>query len=192
MKIFFPRLLMAFMVLWISNALLKAQTVQNESNQTLSHGLKSSHRLTLGLGHTHLSQGKIEGETEWLPIASWTLNYDYWVSDKWAIGLQNDWILETFIVKQDGGEELERKKPWAMVPVAMYKFANSWTAIGGVGAEFSEGRTLTMTRLGLEYGWHLPNNLEVGLAAVWDGKWGYYNSWGLAFTFSKIWQHKMN
>jgi hypothetical protein len=168
-------------------AIAQHETHANNSGATAQHGLKGNHRLTVGLGHTHLSQGRIEGRTEWLPVASYTLNYDYWLTNKWAIGLQNDWILETFVVEHGDGKELERKKPWALVPVAMYKFANRWVAIAGVGAEFSHGHTLTMTRLGLEYGWHLPKNWEAGVAAVWDGKWGYYNSWGLAFTFSKIW-----
>jgi hypothetical protein len=101
--------------------------------------------------------------------------------------MQNDWIPETFVVKHDGDKELERKNPWAMVPVAMYKFGKRWTAIGGVGAEFSEGHTLAMTRLGLEFGGHLPKNLEAGIALVWDNKWNYYTSWGIVFTFSKLW-----
>ena len=166
----------------------KAQQASDTSHPLPAQ--KGSHRLTLGLGHTHLSQGEIEGRTEWLPIASWTLNYDYWLSNKWAIGLQNDLIMETFIVKHDDDQELERKNPWAMVPVAMYKFGKHLTAIGGVGAEFSQGHTLALTRIGFEYGWHLPNHFEAGLAAVWDNKWGYYNSWGLAFTFSKIWPRR--
>jgi hypothetical protein len=163
-------------------------TGQQDTTHT-SHGMKGSHRLTIGMGHTHLSQGEIEGRTEWLPIASWTLNYDYWLSKKWAIGLQNDMIMETFIVKHEGDKEIERKNPLAMVPVAMYKFGKHFSGIGGVGIEFSEGHNLVLTRIGFEYGWHLPNHFEAGLAAVWDNKWGYYNSWGLAFTFSKIWPH---
>jgi hypothetical protein len=47
-----------------------------------------------------------------------------------------------------------------------------------------------MTRLGMEYGFHLPKNWEIGASVVWDGKWKYYNSWGLAFTISKIWPKK--
>ncbi|ARV10582.1 hypothetical protein BTO05_13405 [Winogradskyella sp. PC-19] len=42
-----------------------------------------------------------------------------------------------------------------------------------------------MTRLGAEYGFHLPGNWEIGAALVWDAKWNYYNSWGLALTVSK-------
>lgn len=164
-----------------------AETDAHSRSSLTAHSLQGSHRLTLGLGHTHLSQGRIAGRTEWLPIASWTLNYDYWLTNKWGLGLQNDWILETFVVTHDGNKELERKKPWAMVPTVLYKINPRWTAIGGVGAEFSKGHTLAMTRLGIECGWHLPQQWEVGIAAVWDGKWGYYNSWGLAFTFSKLW-----
>jgi hypothetical protein len=93
----------------------------------------------------------------------------------------------TFIIEHGDNEEIERKNPIAIVPVGMYKFAKRFTTLGGVGAEYSSGHTLFLTRLGIEYGWHLPQNWEVGIAAVWDNKWNYYNSWGVSFTFSKIW-----
>ena len=47
-----------------------------------TNGNEGASRLTLGLGHTHVSEGKIDGKTEWLALPSWTLNYDYWISDK--------------------------------------------------------------------------------------------------------------
>lgn len=161
-----------------------AQYQPAESNQ--HHGMKGSHRLTLGLGHSHISKGKVEGDTKWLALASWSLNYDYWLADKWAIGLQNDLILESFIIEDHEHELIERSYPLAVVPVVMYKPGKRLSLIGGMGAEFSKGHTLTMTRLGMEYGLHLPKNWEAGVAIVWDGKWNYYNSWGLAFTLSKI------
>jgi hypothetical protein len=155
-----------------------------------AHGMKGSHRLTLGLGHTHVSKGKIDGDTKWLALASWSLNYDYWLSNKLAIGLQQDLILESFVIEDDKGEFIERNYPWAIVPVVIYKTGKHFSLLGGVGAEYSHGHTLALTRLGFEYGWHLPKNWEVGIAAVWDNKWNYYNSWGLTFTFSKIWPPK--
>jgi hypothetical protein len=158
---------------------------EHPSNET--HGMKGSHRLSLGLGHAHLSQGRIEGRTSWVPVASWSFNYDYWLSNKWAIGLQNDLILETFVITHGNNQELERNKPLVVVPVGIFKFSPHWSALGGVGAEFSEGHTLTLTRIGMEYGRHLPKNWEAGIAAVWDNRWGYYNAWVLSFTFSKIW-----
>lgn len=157
------------------------------SDATPHQSIKGASRLTLGLGHTHVSQGKVDGKTKWLALPSWTLNYDYWLSNKWAIGLQNDLILESFIIESNEKKLIERNYPIAAVPVALFKSGKHLTLIEGVGAEFSTGHTLAMTRLGIEYGFHRPNNWEVGTAVVWDGKWSYYNSWGLAFTLSKIW-----
>ena len=154
------------------------------------HTMKGSHRLTLGLGHTHTAEGEAEGKTEWLTLPSWSLNYDYWISNRWAVGLQSDLIMETFIIEHGDGVELERSNPLALVPIALFKPGTHWTFFGGVGVEIDEEKNLTMTRLGAEYGWHLPKNWEVGIEVLWDGKWNYYNSWGLAFTASKIFPKK--
>lgn len=154
------------------------------------HGMKRSHRLTLGLGHTHVSQGIRDGKTEWITLPSWSLNYDYWISSKWAVGLQTDLIMETFLIETHEGEEIERSRPFTVVPVAMFKPGKHFSFIAGVGGEFAKEQNFTLTRLGIEYGWHLPKNWELGVAVVWDNKWNYYNSWGLAFTISKIWPPK--
>ena len=150
------------------------------------HGMKGSHRLTLGLGHTNISEGQKEGKTEWIVLPSWSLSYDYWLSDRWGIGLETDIVLETFVVEDGDQELLERERPLSVVPVALYKPGANWTFIGGVGTEYAKEQTMALTRLGVEYGVHLPNNWEVGATAFWDNKLNYYNSWGLAFTVSKI------
>ncbi|GAB2657310.1 hypothetical protein GCM10027036_08520 [Flavihumibacter cheonanensis] len=144
-------------------------------------------RFTLGLGHTHVSQGKIDNDTKWLALASWSLNYDYWINSKWAIGLQNDIILESFVINNSKNKEIERNYPWAIVPVVLYKPGKHFSFLAGIGTETSHGHTsLWLTRLGIEYGYHLPKNWELGAACVWDNKWNNYNSWGLALTVSKI------
>jgi hypothetical protein len=155
-----------------------------------THSLKGAHRLTLGLGHTHISEGVIDGEVEWVTAGSWSFNYDYWLSDSWAIGLQNDLVLETFFVEDKDKEVIERSFPWSMVPVAIFKPGKRFSMLGGVGVEFAAEKSLMLTRLGVEYGFHLPKNWEVGAAVVWDNKWNYYNSWGIAITVSKLWPKK--
>jgi hypothetical protein len=166
------------------------QDNHSEKNQNEYHGNKGASRLTLGLGHSHVSEGKVDGDTKWLALASWSLNYDYWFSDKLAIGLQNDFILESYFIEHGDEELLERSYPFASVPVLLFKPGKRLILIAGVGAEFVKESTLMMTRLGAEYGFHLPGNWEIGAALVWDAKWNYYNSWGLAFTVSKIWPKK--
>lgn len=157
-----------------------------------AHGMKGANRLTLGLGHTHVSEGKVDGRTEWIVMPSWSLNYDYWVSNKWAVGLQTDLLLETFVIENHEEELIERKHPLAVVPVALYKAGKNLTLFGGIGIEFSSAQNLSTTRLGFEYGFHMPKNWEVGAAMLWDGKLNYYNSWSLTFTISKIWPRNIH
>jgi hypothetical protein len=154
------------------------------------HGMRGAHRLTAGIGHIHVSRGQVEGQTQWLAMGSWTLNYDHWITDRWAAGLQNDMILETFVVEHGDDELLERSYPVAVVPVAMYKPGKRFTFVAGAGAEVSHGHSIGLTRLGTEYGVHLPRNYEVGLALVWDNKWSYYNSWGITLCVSRIWPER--
>jgi hypothetical protein len=186
-----PILLFPFLLL--STIFPMVSTGQHPEADTVLHanhtvyGMKGANRLTLGLGHTHVSEGKVEGKTEWIVMPSWSLNYDYWVSNKWAVGLQTDLVLETFLIENHEEELIERAHPLTVVPVALFKPGKNFSLLGGVGIEFAKGHNLATTRLGLEYGFHLPENWEVGAAMVWDNKWNYYNSWGLAFTVSKIW-----
>lgn len=160
-------------------------TAQHAPEST-HHGLQGTHRITLGLGHTHVSEGQIEGKTRWLAVPSWALNYDYWFSDQWAAGLQNDLIIESFVVEHGDSEQIERHYPVAVIPAVLYKPWEHWTFIGGVGMEFASGHNLVLTRLGVEYGVHVGTDWEVGGALVWDNKWDYYNSWGIAFTVSRL------
>lgn len=181
-------------VLSVSCFLLLSCLLQAQHEPTvekISHkSMKQTHQLTLGLGHTHVTAGIQDGKRKWLPLASWSLNYDYWISNKWAIGLQNDWVMESFVIENSEGEFIERKNPISVVPIGMFKPGKHWSFVGGVGVELSSEKNFMLTRLGLEYGVHLPKNWEVGVALVWDNKWNYYNSWGLTFIASKLWPKK--
>lgn len=151
-----------------------------------AHSLRESHRISFGLGHTHVSEGKIANKTEWLTLASFSLNYDYWLTDRWAIGLQSDLVLEEFFIESDNGEEIERSHPVTLVPVSLLKAGNHLACIGGIGVEITRSEKLALTRLGLEYSIPFPHHWEVSVETVWDAKWAYYNSWLLGITISKI------
>jgi hypothetical protein len=151
-------ILSAFLVIPLQSIGQHHESGEANNSHVQHHSMKGAHRIGLGLGHTSISEGRKDGKTQWLPLASWSLNYDYWISDKWAIGLQNDIILETFIVEKHGEEEIERKNPLSMVPVAMYKFSGRWSVFSGAGIEFSKAKNLGLTRLGVEYGVPISKN----------------------------------
>ncbi|MEY2902112.1 MAG: hypothetical protein RLY89_1218 [Bacteroidota bacterium] len=182
------KIFLMLLVFFLNKAI--SQSINSSISQSFQENkFDKFSRLTIGLGHTHVSEGKVNGNTKWLAMPSWTINYDNWLSKKWAIGLQADLILENFIIESNHQELIERSYPLALVPVAIYKPNKHISLIAGIGGELSKNHNLAMTRLGVEYGIHLPQHWEVGTSLVWDGKWNYYNSWGLVVTFSKIWLH---
>lgn len=171
-------------------ALLNNLSAQESEHAQEHESLKGTNRLSLGLGHTLISEGKIDGKNQWLAAPSWSLDFDHWFSNRFALGLQTDIITESFIVEDHEQEKVERSYPILLVPVGYYKAGKHLNLFGGVGVEYSSEKTLTLTRLGIEYGFHLPKNWEVGAVLLWDNKWNYYNSWSIVFSVSKLWPKK--
>ena len=160
------------------------------AEQEAHHGMKGAHRFSVGIGHAHVSQGKINGKNEWLVAPTWAIDYDYWISDRWAIGLQNEILVESFPIEDSKDELIERNYPVSVIPSVIWKPFKRLSFVAGVGLEFAEGHNLTTVRLGLEYGFHLPNDFEISAAIVRDDKINYYNSFGLSLTVSKIFRRK--
>lgn len=168
-------------------------SAQHEAAEPSAEGehesLKGVHRLTLGLGHEHVPRGEVEGESKWLTLPSWSLNYDYRLAERWGVGFQTDLILESFVVEAPDGASVERSYPLSLVPVAFYSPTERLLLIGGTGVEVAAGeQTLWMTRFGAEYGVEVGRKWEVGATAVWDARWNYYDAWGIAFTVSRRWR----
>jgi hypothetical protein len=117
-----------------------------------------------------------DGELKNQALPSWSLNYDYWLSDKWAIGVQTDLIIESFVIEHGDEELLEREYPVLVAGVAIFKPFRRFSFVGG---------------LGVEYGTYLGAKWEVGVAATWDMKWDYYDAWELNSTVSRLfgWGH---
>ena len=159
--------------------------------ETADHNrMRGTHRLSLMLGHTHISKGvQADGRRQWLALAAWGLKYDYWLSDRWAVGLHTDVILETFAVEEhlrsDAGV-LERRYPVGLAGVGTYKPTQHSSFLFGAGGEFAQTGTLFLNRLGYEWGTHLPKQWELSVEVAYDFRWGAYDSWTLAIGISKL------
>lgn len=149
---------------------------------------ESAHIFGIGLGHSHVAKGEVNGQKRWLTLPSWTLDYSYLFNEKWGIGLHNDLILESFFVETTEEKIIEREFPVSPALVGIYKPSERWSIVGGVGAEIAQPQSLMLTRLAVEYAISINEKWEAGIAATWDGKWGYYNSWGLAITINRVWR----
>lgn len=161
-----------------------AQESEEEENSA------NFHRLTLVMGHAYVPAGFQNGNKEWLVLGSWGFDYDYWLHPQWAIGLHSDLVIENFEIEKSGGEEtekiLERSYPLASTLVGIFKPGEHLTILLGAGGEFAKEETLLLFRAGLEYGWELPGEWELGISLLNDLKVDAYNSWTLGVGISKV------
>jgi hypothetical protein len=179
------KITLLILLLW--NTGIFAQEEKTEESE------KGTHRISLALSHVNVSQGVKDSGSKWLSIPAWSLDYDYWLSNKWAIGLHTDIIVEDFVVKADLTEEdetLERSSPIAPAAVGIYKPTKHSSFLFGVGAEFAKEENLFLNRIGYEWGTEITGNWELGLSACYDFRWNAYDSFLIGIGISRKFKPK--
>jgi len=161
------------------------------SQEELHNEFHPHHTLGLMISHTQISQGvQANGDKKWLSLPSWAINYNYKFSQKWAIGLHNDIIVEDFTVeehlKSSNGQVLARSYPIASAVMASYKPGKHFSYMFGSGGEFAHAGNLFLLRVGLEYGYHISNDWELNANVVNDLKINAYNSWAIGMGITKV------
>lgn len=151
---------------------------------------EGKHRITLVLGHAHVPEGiGSDGQRKVLVLGSWGLDYDYWLSAHWAVGLHSDFIVENFELEEHFGREkavIKRSRPLASALVVTYKPGKHLTFLAGGGGEFAKEENFLLIRAGVEYGWELPNEWELGVSLMNDFKIDAYDSWLFGLGVSKF------
>lgn len=165
------------------------ETHQGDEHTT-HHDFK--HSIAVMLGHTHISEGRDAiGDSKWLAVPSFAIDYNYLINERWSVGLHNDIIIESFFVERhlSGGEEqeiLEREYPIASIAMIGYKFSDHFTFNAGAGGEFASGENFVMLRFGFEGGWHMPDpSWELIGGINYDIKIDGYDIWNLTFGVAK-------
>jgi hypothetical protein len=149
------------------------------------------HQIGISINHVHVFEGRDdEGNKEVLTLPAWAIDYTYHLSEKWAIGLHTDIIIEKFKVEKnlEGGEDketVERSYPIAPALMGIYKLNEHWSFLLGMGGEFAKEEDYLLTRAGVEYGYELPKGWEVFGTFSYDIKWNAYDSWGIGLGIAK-------
>lgn len=152
--------------------------------------IKGTHQIALFISHSKINEGKgTDGNNDWLIVPSWSLDYNYWLAERWALGVHSDMFVESFeVVDHEGTEEtttISRTRPIAIVPVVIFKPGLYGSFVAGVGGEFAKEGNFALTRLGYEYSWELPKRWELSAALTYDIKWNGYNVWSLGLGVAK-------
>jgi len=147
----------------------------------------SRHSIGLAIGHGHTFEGRDEdGNRKTLALPMWSIDYNFRIDERWALGLHTDLIIQRFFVeKERGGELTERSYPIAPAVMGMYSITKHWQAQLGTGVEFASEGNIFLIRGGIEYGVELRGGWEVFGSTCFDIKWDTYETWTLGLGVAK-------
>ncbi len=177
------------------NQSIFSQEKEEESNEETHESHEESHEefhrhsIAMFISHTFISQGIQDNDRDWLVAPSWDLAYHYRFSERWAIGVHFDLILEDFVVRdrRTGREELQRSFPFSTAIMGSYKPSEHWAFSLGGGAEWEESENFGMVRLGVEYAIPIPViNMEVLFGLDYDILFDAYDSFNIGIGIAKL------
>ena len=184
------RSLLLLFLLWISAGVAFAQETESEEKVHQSHhpGQRvrehHKHSLSLLLAHTHILNAVDEGGIRGINRPFRMVAYNYSLSERWALGVHGDIIVETFEVEHGSADEeevLERKYPISLVGAASYKVIDHLALQVGGGFETDGSETFGLVRFGLEPFMRLSSRIELLLNLSYDIKIDAYDNWTIGF-----------
>jgi hypothetical protein len=160
-------------------------TAQAQENSTVK---EKRHTIQFLLGHTQIQEALNENRNKtWLSVPSFEINYNFEINEKWAIGLHTDIVIEDFSVENysENNEIIERSSPIAPALVTSYKFCNHFSALLGLGGEFSKEENFMLFRIGIEYSYEFHPDWELVSNITNDLKLNAYNSFSIGIGVSR-------
>lgn len=173
-------------LIWIIPCTCAQHAVTDEHGSGAEHK-SGRHRVTAVMAYSFLKNQLDENTDNILVAPTVGLNYDFRVGEKWGLGLHSDIVLQQYKVEDHNDETvLVRENPVALVLVGLFEPLPSLMLIAGYGIELEAHENIQLLRFGVEYGFHLPGNWELGFALEFDRKINTYNSWVFGVGFSKL------
>lgn len=149
------------------------------------HSVKGA-RLTGIMAYSLIDNGFISETNGLLVVPTVGLNFDYYLTEKWGLGIHSDILLQQFKAeKHDGHAEIIRDNPVAFCAMGLFKPHERWALFAGYGVEFEKHENLNLVRFGAEYGIPLPKHWEVVLSMEYDYKFNSYGALMFGIGFSK-------
>jgi len=97
------------------------------------------HRIALFTGYTWVPQGDHHGNVSGVVVVpTLGLDYQYWVSHRFALGVINDFELSTYVIEQSDGSQLTREYAYVGAAVAIWEAVESLAIFAGPGVELEK------------------------------------------------------
>lgn len=165
---------------------LAQEDLKSDDKNAKHEGNEGRHSIGFVMSHTRIGEGRDEnGDKEFVTAPSFAIDYNYWLTEKFALGLHTDFLYENFIIETENDELIEREFPIAPVLMGTYKPGERWTFGVGFGGEFANDETFFVTRLAVEYIVEIRNGWGVFGSLTQDFRATIYNTTSLGIGIEK-------
>ncbi len=171
-------IVVAVMLVFIS-APLAAQ--EHEEHEPLKR-----HQKALFTGYTWVPKGDPhEGDSKGTVVAATIgIDYSFWISHKFGVGLYNDFELTSYVVETSEGTSLPREYAYVGAAVGIYEAARGLELYAGPGVELEKHENFYVLKVGAEYAFAVAQGWATGVAFGYDFK-DEYDSGALGISVAR-------
>ncbi len=141
------------------------------------------HKVGLFLGNTliHEVRNSHTGNEQYVLAPTFGLDYEYWLSHKWAVGTYNELAFLNIEVEKNEEEYIKRENVMLFSGVLVFEPFERFSIFAGTGIETDPNQTLWIRYLGVEYAFIRNDDWEVSVSTGYINKELYD-----AFTFGVV------
>ncbi len=164
------------------------QSMTEASGQENASGKKTfdlnyKHLVGAGFGFTfvNVNVSGSTSEASGLFIPTVSLDYDYRLNSKWALGFMGAFEFDQYVVTND---QIERENALILALVGKYNFTRYFAVFAGGGIELEQHDNLGVLRLGIEYAIDVWEHWALVPKFHFDFKESY-NTWSIRIDFAR-------
>lgn len=163
----------------MTSVLLMGPSSNSIAQSSLPHKDETgaAHKITFGIGHVYFTEN--ESEAKNIVLSAYALNYDYVINKHWCIGSHNDILIENESM-YEGTITLKgivTQRPVITKVVGLYSPFKDSHLMFGFGDEFSRSGNHFIINMGLDYGIHITEDLEIAGEISYDSKIHGVDNW---------------
>ena len=119
-----------------------------------------------------------------LVVPTLGIDYEFWINHKFAISVQNDFELSSYVIETHDGEEVDREFAYLVAATFVYEPIANLSLFLGPGYEFEASNSFFVFRVGGAYGIPIRNHWDVGFTVTYDHK-DVYDAVSFGVLFGK-------
>jgi len=168
----------------ISFSLVLATDSEEENSK--EEVLLSRHKVGLYLGNSLIREvhNTRTGKEQYVLAPTFGIDYEYWLSHKWAIGTYNELALLNIEVEHEEEEFLKRENVLLFSGVAIWEPFPRFAIFAGTGVETDPNHTFWIRFMGAEYAFVRCDNWDVSVSAGYINR-QYYDVFSFGIVIGK-------